>query len=189
MCPGHHNSAGRRQSGRTRFGASLAHRRADRVREGRGRTKGTYLSARHAQLRRRRGRAKAIAATRHDILVARYHIVRDQVPTWNSDPTLRSATWSSTEPVAFGAKASAPCAKQERARSGLALGRSDGGRAVQHAVRRIQAGRSWPHSDLLASREPKANLLSTFSGWMSRAESPSDAGQAARTRCVRGREP
>ena len=44
------------------------------------RTKGTYLAAHHAQLRGRRGEAKATGATRHDILVAYYHIVRDQVP-------------------------------------------------------------------------------------------------------------
>ena len=44
------------------------------------RTKGTYLAAHHAQLRGRRGEAKAIGATRHDILVAYFHIVRDRVP-------------------------------------------------------------------------------------------------------------
>ena len=43
-------------------------------------TKGTYLAAHFAQLRGRRGEPKAIGAIRHDILVAYYHIVRDQVP-------------------------------------------------------------------------------------------------------------
>jgi transposase len=42
-------------------------------------TKGTYLAAHHAQLRGRRGEPRAIGATRHDILVAYFHIVRDQV--------------------------------------------------------------------------------------------------------------
>ena len=44
------------------------------------RTKGTYLAAHFAQLRGRRGEPKAIGAIRHDLLVAYYHIVRDQVP-------------------------------------------------------------------------------------------------------------
>jgi hypothetical protein len=41
---------------------------------------GTCLGAHHAQVRGRRGPGKAIGATRHDILVAFYYIVRDQVP-------------------------------------------------------------------------------------------------------------
>ena len=44
------------------------------------RTKGTYLASHYAQLRGRRGEPKAIGAIRHDLLVAYYHIVRDQVP-------------------------------------------------------------------------------------------------------------
>jgi hypothetical protein len=59
---------------------ALADRRADRVREGRRAHQGTYLAAHFAQLRGRRGEAKAIGAIRHEILVAYYHIVRDQVP-------------------------------------------------------------------------------------------------------------
>lgn len=50
------------------------------------RTKGTYLGAHHAQVRGRRGTQKAIGATRHDILVAYYHIVRDKVPYQDLGP-------------------------------------------------------------------------------------------------------
>jgi hypothetical protein len=52
------------------------------------RTKNTYLAAHHAQLRGRKGKPKAIGATRHDILVAYWHVVHDQVeyrdlgPAW-----------------------------------------------------------------------------------------------------------
>jgi hypothetical protein len=60
--------------------AALADRCADRVGEGPARTKGTYLAAHLARLRGRRGKPKAIGAPRHDILVAYYHIVRDEVP-------------------------------------------------------------------------------------------------------------
>jgi transposase len=80
ICPGHHESAGRRRSGRTRPGPRWLTEALTEAAKAAARTKGTYLAAHHAQIRGRRGEAKAIGATRHDILVAYYHIVRDQVP-------------------------------------------------------------------------------------------------------------
>src|SRR6266508_1596124 len=80
MCPGHHESAGRRRSGRTRPGPRWLTDVLTESAKAAARTKGTYLAAHHAQLRGRRGEPKAIGATRHDILVAYYHIVRDEVP-------------------------------------------------------------------------------------------------------------
>jgi transposase len=80
MCPGHHESAGRRRSGRTRPGPRWLTEALTEAAKAAARTKGTYLAAHHAQLRGRRGEAKAIGATRHDILVAYFHIVRDRVP-------------------------------------------------------------------------------------------------------------
>ncbi|MGW5480660.1 transposase [Streptomyces sp. NPDC004008] len=47
---------------------------------GAARAKGTYLAAHHAQIRGRAGRYKAIGATRHDIIVAYWHIAHDRVP-------------------------------------------------------------------------------------------------------------
>ena len=44
------------------------------------RSKNTYLGSHYWQIRGRRGTHKAIGATRHDILIAYYHIVRDRVP-------------------------------------------------------------------------------------------------------------
>src|SRR3954452_3875740 len=44
-----------------------------------GRFKGTYLAAHHAHIRGRRGLPKAIGATRHDLLIAYWHVVHDQV--------------------------------------------------------------------------------------------------------------
>jgi transposase len=79
-CPGHHESAGRRRSGRTRPGPRWLTDQLTECAKAAVRTKGTYLAAHYAQLRGRRGEAKAIGAIRHDILVAYYHIVRDQVP-------------------------------------------------------------------------------------------------------------
>jgi transposase len=79
-CPGHHESAGRKHSGRSRPGPRWLTDVLTESAKAAARTKGTYLAAHHAQLRGRRGEPKAIGATRHDILVAYYHIVRDEVP-------------------------------------------------------------------------------------------------------------
>jgi transposase len=80
ICPGHNESAGRRRSGRTRPGPRWLTEALTDAAKAAARTKGTYLAAHHAQLRGRRGEPKAIGATRHDILIAYYYIVRDRVP-------------------------------------------------------------------------------------------------------------
>ena len=80
ICPGHNESAGRRRSGRTRPGPKWLTEALTESAKAAARTKDTYLAAHHAQLRGRRGEPKAIGATRHDILIAYYHIVRDRVP-------------------------------------------------------------------------------------------------------------
>ncbi|MGZ6590233.1 MAG: IS110 family RNA-guided transposase, partial [Solirubrobacteraceae bacterium] len=80
VCPGHHESAGRKKSGRTRPGPKWLTEALTEAAKAAARTKGTYLAAHHAQLRGRRGEPKALGATRHDILMAYYYIVRDQVP-------------------------------------------------------------------------------------------------------------
>jgi transposase len=79
-CPGHHESAGRRRSGRTRPGPRWLTDALTECARAAVRTRGTYLAAHYAQLRGRRGEPKAIGAIRHDLLVAYYHVVRDQVP-------------------------------------------------------------------------------------------------------------
>jgi transposase len=79
-CPGHHQSAGRRRSGRTRPGPPWLTSQLTECARAAVRTKGTYLAAHFAQLRGRRGEPKAIGAIRHDLLVAYFHIVRDRVP-------------------------------------------------------------------------------------------------------------
>ena len=80
ICPGHNESAGRRRSGRTRRGPKWLSEALTESAHAARRTKGTYFAAHFAQLRGRRGEPKAIGAIRHDILVAYYYIVRDQLP-------------------------------------------------------------------------------------------------------------
>ena len=79
-CPGHHESAGRRRSGRTRPGPRWLTDVLTECARAAVRTKGTYLAAHYAQLRGRRGEPIALGAIRHDLLVAYYHVVRDRVP-------------------------------------------------------------------------------------------------------------
>ena len=80
VCPGNNESAGRRRSGRTRPGPQWLRAALTESARAAARAKGTYDASHHGQLRARRGEPKATAAIRHDILIAYYHIVRDQVP-------------------------------------------------------------------------------------------------------------
>lgn len=89
ICPGNNSSGGKRRAGPTRHGSVWLRIALTEAAQAAARTKGTYLAAHHAQIRGRRGTYKAIGATRHDILIAYYHIVRDRVayhdlgPDWN----------------------------------------------------------------------------------------------------------
>jgi transposase len=93
-CPGHNQSAGRRRSGRTRPGPRWLTDQLTECARAAVRTKETYLAAHFAQLRGRRGEPKAIGAIRHDLLVAYYHIVRDQVPYRDLGPDWQRKRYS-----------------------------------------------------------------------------------------------
>jgi transposase len=79
ICPGHHESAGRSRSGKTRKGPKwLAIYLHDAALSAIG-TKNTYLAAQYARLRPRLGHGKALVAVEHSILVAIFHMLdRDQ---------------------------------------------------------------------------------------------------------------
>jgi transposase len=79
ICPGNHESAGKRRSGRT--GKGNRHLRVALVEaaQGAARTKDTYLRAQYEQIKRRHGHNKAIVAVAHSILVAAYYMLRDDV--------------------------------------------------------------------------------------------------------------
>jgi transposase len=79
ICPGNNASGGRRRAGRTRHGSVWLKTALTEAAQAAARTKGTYLAAHHASIRGRRGTFKAIGATRHDLLIAYWHIVNDQV--------------------------------------------------------------------------------------------------------------
>src|SRR5438552_98641 len=79
ICPGTNQSGRKRGSGKTRNGDTWLCTALTQAAHAAVHTKGTYLASHYWQLRGRRGDAKAIGATRHDILAAYYHIVRDRV--------------------------------------------------------------------------------------------------------------
>ncbi len=79
ICPGNNASGGKRKSGRTRHGSVWLKTALTEAAQAAARTKGTYLAAHHASIRGRRGTFKAIGATRHDLLIAYWHVVHDEV--------------------------------------------------------------------------------------------------------------
>src|SRR6266511_2133256 len=80
ICPGTNQSGRRRRSGKTRPGNPWLRTALTQAAHAAARSKNTYLASHYWQLRGRRGDAKAIGATRHDILIAYYHIVSNRVP-------------------------------------------------------------------------------------------------------------
>ena len=93
-CPGHHESARRRRSGRTRPGPRWLTEQLTESAKAAVRTKDTYLGAHYAQLRGRRGEPKALGAIRHDLLIAYYYIVKDQVPYCELGPDWQRKRYS-----------------------------------------------------------------------------------------------
>ncbi|MEQ7129125.1 transposase [Actinopolymorpha sp. B11F2] len=94
ICPGNNSSGGKQFAGATRPGSKWLRKALTQAAQAAARSKGTYLAAHHAQIRGRRGSAKAIGATRHDILVAFWHIVTDQVPYLELGPDWAARRYS-----------------------------------------------------------------------------------------------
>ncbi len=75
LCPGQHESAGKRHSGRTRHGNSSLRTALVEAAQAASHTTATYLSAQFHRLAARRGRQKAAIAVAHSILVIAYHLL------------------------------------------------------------------------------------------------------------------
>jgi transposase len=80
ICPGNDESAGKRRSGKTRKGNPHLRVALVECANAAARTKNTYLRAQYEQIKRRRGHKKAIIAVAHSILIASYHILKDDIP-------------------------------------------------------------------------------------------------------------
>jgi transposase len=80
MCPGNHESAGKRLSGRTRKGSRWLRQVLIEAAHAAARSKTTYLGAQYRRLAARRGTKKAIVAVGHTILVMVYHVLTRRQP-------------------------------------------------------------------------------------------------------------
>lgn len=75
LCPGQHESAGKRQSGKTRKGSVWLRRALIEAAHGAARTKGKYFAALYHRLVGRRGKQRALVAVGHSLLVTGYHLI------------------------------------------------------------------------------------------------------------------
>ena len=80
LCPGQHESGGKKGSSKTRKGSKWLRGTLTESAKAVVRTKGTYLSARYHRIKSRRGHARATIATAHKILTAAYHVLQRGVP-------------------------------------------------------------------------------------------------------------
>jgi len=77
MCPGNHESAGKRRSGKTRKGSPWLRALLVQAAHAGARKKDTYLGAQYRRLAARRGKSRAAVAVGHAILIIAYHLLRD----------------------------------------------------------------------------------------------------------------
>lgn len=78
MCPGNHESAGKRKSGKTTKGSRYLRTALVEAAWAASRTKNTYLSAQYRRFVKRMGKKKALVAVGHSILVIAYHVLNNK---------------------------------------------------------------------------------------------------------------
>jgi transposase len=76
MCPGNHESAGKRKSGRTTKGSIYLREALVQAAWAAAHTKDTYLAAQYQRLVKRMGKKKALVAVGHSILIISYHVLK-----------------------------------------------------------------------------------------------------------------
>jgi transposase len=79
MCPGNHESAGKRLSGRTTKGSPWLRKLLVEAAHAAAHTKNTYLSALYRRIKARGGAKQAMIAVGHAILIICYHLLDRQV--------------------------------------------------------------------------------------------------------------
>ncbi|HSH79034.1 MAG TPA: IS110 family transposase [Herpetosiphonaceae bacterium] len=78
MCPGNHESAGKRYSGKTRKGSPWLRALLVQAAHAAARRQDTYLAAQYRRLAARRGKKRAAVAVGHTILVIVYQLLTDR---------------------------------------------------------------------------------------------------------------
>jgi transposase len=79
VCPGNHETGGKRLKGTTRHGNRWARRALTEAAWAAKQTRGTYAAAQFRRLVARRGAKRAVVAVAHGLLMAAYYIIRDDV--------------------------------------------------------------------------------------------------------------
>jgi transposase len=78
LCPGNHESAGKKKYSRTRKGNSTLKKTVIQCGKAAGRSKNTYLNSMYKRIAARRGGNRAAVAVGHAILKICYYIIRDR---------------------------------------------------------------------------------------------------------------
>jgi len=78
LCPGNHESAGKRLRGSIRQGSPWLRRMACQCAWAAARTKNTYLSSQFRRLAARRGKKRAVIAVAHSLIIIAYHLQKRQ---------------------------------------------------------------------------------------------------------------
>jgi transposase len=92
LCPGQHESAGKRQSGRTRKGNSWLRSALVQAGWAASKAKGTSLKAQYHRVAKRRGKKRACLAVGHRILRIAYELLKRGVPYQEAGPDYYQAT-------------------------------------------------------------------------------------------------
>jgi transposase IS116/IS110/IS902 family protein len=95
MWPGHHESAGKRLSGKTRKGSRGLRQVLVEMAHVAAKTTKTYLAGEYQRIAARRGKKRALLAVRRTLLVMVYHLLTGSNPirTWARPPL---TNWSNT---------------------------------------------------------------------------------------------
>ena len=80
LCPGNNQSAGKRKSGKTRKGNSLLRSTLVVCAHSAVKNKNSYFYAQFQRISAHRGKKRAYVAIAHSILIAIYHVLKDNVP-------------------------------------------------------------------------------------------------------------
>ena len=80
LCPGNHESAGKRKKVKVRKGNPFLKSILVQAATAAVKTKGTFYQAKFRRLCKRRGYKRAIVAIAHAMLIAIYHLIKNDMP-------------------------------------------------------------------------------------------------------------
>lgn len=80
VCPGNHQSAGKRKHGKTTKGNKMLKSILTQCAKAARTSKDSYFSAQYQRIAARRGKNRATVAVAHSMLIAIYHVLKNNVP-------------------------------------------------------------------------------------------------------------